>query len=73
MAGPEINIEKVPDWFHTVGSLLAVSSGVFIGLSLILQKIGLIDTASRRIETRNQFVYLKSVKWWIGILFCSIY
>jgi hypothetical protein len=60
----------VPVWYQTVGTVLAVSSGFFIGVSLILQKKGLIDTNEVRISTGNEYAYLKSRLWWVGIV-CS--
>ena len=64
-------LQEVPGWYHTVGTVLALSSGVFIGLSLILQKMGLLRTAKERSETGNEFTYLKSKLWWIGIVCCN--
>lgn len=45
------------DFHHTIGTILALSSGFFIGLSLVLQKKGLIDTV---LKSGNEYEYLKS-------------
>jgi magnesium transporter len=56
-----------PAWFQTVGIIFALSSGTFIGLSLVLQKKGLNDTEEERVRTGNEYEYLKSRLWWVGI------
>jgi hypothetical protein len=66
------NLDDIPKWYQTVGIILALSSGFFIGLSLILQKKGLIDTQELRVSSGNEFSYLQSKLWWIGI-FCSTF
>lgn len=60
-------LAEQPDWFHTVGIIFALASGTFIGLSLVLQKKGLNDTQQERERTGNEYEYLKSRLWWIGI------
>jgi hypothetical protein len=72
MVGGTIEKDQIPGWFQTVGTILALSSGFFIGLSLILQKKGLLDTAQVRQDTGNEYAYLKSKLWWLGI-FCSTF
>jgi drug/metabolite transporter (DMT)-like permease len=57
----------IPAWFQTVGIICALSSGTFIGLSLVLQKKGLNDTEAERARTGNEYGYLKSRFWWMGI------
>jgi magnesium transporter len=59
--------KNAPAWFQTVGTLLALCSGLFIGLSLILQKKGLLDSNAQRLASGNEFSYLKSNYWWFGI------
>ncbi|KAI8901661.1 magnesium transporter [Globomyces pollinis-pini] len=65
-------LSAVPDWYHAVGTLLALGSGLFIGVSLILQKKGLLDTEPLAAETGNEHAYLKSRTWWLGMLFMAI-
>jgi hypothetical protein len=60
VGGVQMIPEEAPAWFQTLGTILAVTSGFFIGLSLVLQKKGLIDTTDDRIATGNEYAYLKS-------------
>lgn len=59
-----------PLWFQTVGTTLAVSSGFFIGLSLIMQKKGLLLTSGDRNDGpgADPLSYLKNPWWWSGII-----
>ncbi|KAJ3347696.1 hypothetical protein HDU91_006720 [Kappamyces sp. JEL0680] len=61
---------RTPEWHQPAGVVLALSSGFFIGSSLILQKRGLLDTEAARCESGNEYEYLKSKLWWVGIC-CS--
>jgi hypothetical protein len=61
--------EAKPEWHQPLGIILALSSGIFIGTSLILQKKGLLDTEAARLSSGNEYEYLKSKLWWIGISF----
>ena len=67
MAGSQKEL-LVPEWHSIVGIILALSSGLFIGLSLVLQKKGLLETESQRVTSGNEYSYLKSKFWWIGII-----
>lgn len=43
-------------------------AGFFVGSSVILQKKGILQTKAIAIATKNDFAYLKSSLWWIGML-----
>lgn len=55
-------------WHSTVGLILACSSGFFVGLSLILQKKGLIQTAAKSLESGTPVSYLTNTTWLFGLL-----
>eukprot|EP00842_Homolaphlyctis_polyrhiza_P004219 jgi/Hompol1/4799/HPOL_003909-RA len=59
---------ETSSWYQPVGISLALMSGFFIGLSLILQKKGLIETKETALENGNQHAYLKNPLWWFGML-----
>ena len=57
-----------PDWYPIVGLCLACGSGFFVGLSLILQKKGQMETIAKKIATGKEASYLENKWWWAGIL-----
>ncbi|XP_054156961.1 magnesium transporter NIPA2-like [Oppia nitens] len=53
-----------------IGLCLALSSCVFIGISFIIKKIGLIRLSSRGLRAASGgFGYLRDWVWWTGLLF----
>lgn len=64
---PSTSHAPTAEWHAAVGIILALSSGVFIGVSLVLQKLGLNQTEDERLQTGNAYSYLKSKIWWCGI------
>jgi hypothetical protein len=53
-----------------IGLCLALSSCVFIGISFIIKKIGLIRLSNRGLRAASGgFGYLKDWVWWTGLLF----
>ncbi len=52
-----------------IGLSLALSSCVFIGISFIIKKIGLIRLSNRGLRAANGgFGYLRDWVWWTGLL-----
>ena len=47
-------VTEQPVYYHTVGVVLAIFAGFFVGSSLILQKKGLMDTRLIGLETGNE-------------------
>ncbi|TPX34254.1 hypothetical protein SmJEL517_g03045 [Synchytrium microbalum] len=51
-----------------IGLALALASSVFIGVSFVLMKMGLMDGQKQHgIQTGEHYSYLQNVKWWIGM------
>lgn len=56
--------------YRTVGIILAILSGVLIGVSFIFKKKGLITS---RIEGKEDgHAYLKSTMWWLGMILMAL-
>jgi hypothetical protein len=54
--------------FRTVGIILAISSGVFIGISFVLKKVGLLAANDKYQEVAGEgYGYLKNAYWWTGM------
>ncbi|KAK4938444.1 hypothetical protein LTR28_009595, partial [Elasticomyces elasticus] len=54
-----------PAIYKTVGLILAISSGLFIGVSFVLKKIGLLKANVKYNEEAGEgYGYLKNVWWW---------
>ncbi|KAJ2998484.1 hypothetical protein HDV02_004492 [Globomyces sp. JEL0801] len=68
MGGGSSSSSGNPEYFGTIGITLAIIGAVFVGMSLILQKKGILDTRSIALETGNEHAYLKSPLWWIGMI-----
>ncbi|KAI9295320.1 DUF803-domain-containing protein, partial [Neoconidiobolus thromboides FSU 785] len=68
MAGIEIDVNGDPI-YRAVGIILAVLSGLLIGISFILKKKGLI---SSRVEGEDGHGYLKSTMWWAGMILMAL-
>ena len=57
-----------PAIFKTVGILLAIASGVFIGISFVLKKFGLLKANVKYEEVAGEgYGYLKNFYWWGGM------
>jgi hypothetical protein len=55
-----------------IGLSLALSSCLFIGISFIIKKIGLIRLQSRGLRAANGgFGYLRDWIWWTGLAFSN--
>jgi hypothetical protein len=57
-----------PAWHGAVGLTLACLSGLFVGLSLILQKKGLMMTKANNLKTGQESSHLSNSWWWCGIV-----
>jgi drug/metabolite transporter (DMT)-like permease len=57
-----------PSYYKAIGVSLAVASGVFIGVSFVLKKIGLLRANVKYNEEAGEgYGYLKNVLWWTGM------
>lgn len=53
-----------------IGTILAIVSCIFIGISFIFKKVGLIRLSNRGLRAgRGGFGYLKDWIWWLGLIF----
>ncbi|KAF2202217.1 DUF803-domain-containing protein [Delitschia confertaspora ATCC 74209] len=59
---------KRPPVYKVVGLILAISSGLFIGVSFVLKKLGLLKANAKYNEEAGEgYGYLKNVWWWSGM------
>ncbi|KMU85487.1 hypothetical protein CIHG_03270 [Coccidioides immitis H538.4] len=57
-----------PPVFKAVGISLAVASGLFIGVSFVLKKVGLLRANVKYNEEAGEgYGYLKNFYWWAGM------
>ncbi|QIW98879.1 hypothetical protein AMS68_004397 [Peltaster fructicola] len=57
-----------PAAYKTVGIILAVCSGLFIGVSFVLKKVGLLKANVKYNEEAGEgYGYLKNAYWWTGM------
>ena len=57
-----------PPIYHAVGIILAISSGVFIGISFVIKKVGLLKANAKYHEEAGEgYGYLKNAWWWLGM------
>ncbi|KAJ5368831.1 uncharacterized protein N7496_008591 [Penicillium cataractarum] len=57
-----------PAVYKAVGISLAVASGVFIGISFVIKKIGLLKANVKYNEEAGEgYGYLKNAWWWLGM------
>lgn len=57
-----------PPVYKAVGISLAVASGVFIGISFVIKKIGLLKANVKYNEEAGEgYGYLKNAWWWMGM------
>ncbi|KAF2457483.1 magnesium transporter NIPA-domain-containing protein [Lineolata rhizophorae] len=57
-----------PPVYKIVGLILAISSGLFIGVSFVLKKVGLLKANAKYNEEAGEgYGYLKNFYWWGGM------
>lgn len=57
-----------PPAYRAVGLSLAVASGIFIGISFVLKKVGLLKANAKYNEAAGEgYGYLKNAHWWGGM------
>lgn len=57
-----------PPVFKAVGLSLAVASGIFIGISFVMKKVGLLKANAKYNEEAGEgYGYLKNAYWWGGM------
>ncbi|KAJ5546978.1 hypothetical protein N7494_004563 [Penicillium frequentans] len=57
-----------PSYYKAIGISLAVASGVFIGISFVLKKVGLLRANVKYNEEAGEgYGYLKNFLWWTGM------
>jgi len=57
-----------PPIYKAVGIILAVCSGLFIGTSFVLKKVGLLKANVKYNEEAGEgYGYLKNAFWWTGM------
>ncbi|KAF2753819.1 DUF803-domain-containing protein [Pseudovirgaria hyperparasitica] len=62
-----------PPIFKVVGIILAIASGVFIGVSFVLKKLGLLKANAKYNEEAGEgYGYLKNWYWWSGMILMII-
>lgn len=67
-AGTSSDANSRPPAYKTVGIILAVCSGLFIGVSFVLKKVGLLKANVKYNEEAGEgYGYLKNAYWWTGM------
>lgn len=62
-------LDERPPVYKAVGVALAIASGVFIGVSFVLKKKGLLAANLKdNKEAGEGYGYLKNVWWWAGMI-----
>lgn len=62
------NSESRPPVYKAIGISLAIASGLFIGVSFVLKKIGLLKANEKYDEAAGEgYGYLKNALWWTGM------
>lgn len=57
-----------PGSYKIIGIVLAIASGVFIGVSFVIKKQGLLQANEKYNEEAGEgYSYLKNVWWWFGM------
>lgn len=57
-----------PPIYKVVGIILAISSGLFIGVSFVVKKVGLLKANVKYNEEAGEgYGYLKNAWWWLGM------
>ena len=58
-----------PGSYKIIGIVLAISSGVFIGVSFVIKKHGLLQANEKYHEEAGEgYSYLKNAWWWLGMI-----
>lgn len=58
-----------PPYYKAIGIGLAVGSGLFIGTSFVLKKVGLLKANEKYSEVAGEgYGYLKNAFWWTGMI-----
>ncbi|KAJ4209879.1 Hypothetical protein NCS54_00229500 [Fusarium falciforme] len=66
--GASSSNDEKPPVYKFIGIALAVASGVFIGVSFVLKKFGLLRANEKYNETPGEgYGYLKNAYWWGGM------
>jgi magnesium transporter len=72
-SGSSSSEDSRPSWFKAVGISLAVSSGLFIGVSFVLKKTGLLKANVKYNEEAGEgYGYLRNLWWWSGMILMII-
>lgn len=67
-SGGGATLENKPSSYKVVGLVLAIASGLFIGVSFVLKKHGLLKANEKYNEEAGEgYGYLKNVWWWTGM------
>ena len=67
-AGGDPNAAPRPPAYKAVGLTLAIASGLFIGTSFVLKKVGLLKANVKYNEEAGEgYGYLKNAYWWTGM------
>ena len=67
-AGSDPNAAARPPVYKAVGLTLAIASGLFIGTSFVLKKVGLLRANVKYSEEAGEgYGYLKNAYWWSGM------
>jgi drug/metabolite transporter (DMT)-like permease len=65
--------EDRPPFYKAVGIGLAIGSGLFIGVSFVLKKFGLLKANEKYNEVAGEgYGYLKNTYWWLGMILMII-
>lgn len=66
---PQTSDQGNPSWFQYVGLALAILSGVLIGVSFVVKKLGLLAAQKKYQTTPGEGMrYLRSARWWCGMI-----
>ncbi|KAH6643593.1 magnesium transporter NIPA-domain-containing protein [Boeremia exigua] len=58
-----------PGSYKIIGICLAIASGVFIGVSFVIKKHGLLQANAKYNEEAGEgYAYLKNAWWWLGMI-----
>ncbi|KAM7198845.1 DUF803 domain containing protein [Rhypophila sp. PSN 637] len=69
MGGASPDAAERPASFKIIGISLAIGSGLFIGTSFVLKKMGLLKANEKYNEVAGEgYGYLKNVYWWAGMI-----
>ncbi|KAK1249472.1 hypothetical protein MKX07_002988 [Trichoderma sp. CBMAI-0711] len=62
-----------PGYYKAIGIGLAIGSGLFIGTSFVLKKVGLLRANAKYNEVAGEgYGYLKNAYWWAGMILMII-